>query len=95
MLLIAAVVGERIRSTIEAATWPRHPDHRVTCSIGLVGSMPCGDVPDAQTWVEAADRNLYAAKNSGRNRVAVNEIGNPEPAGRVGADRSADCRKVG
>lgn len=64
----ARAVCERIRATLEQVVWPRHPDHAVTVSIGIVGSMICRE-PSPQFWVECADRNLYAAKTTGRNQT--------------------------
>lgn len=65
----ANIVAERVRSALMRVIWPRHPENPVTVSIGLVGtSGPIGDASAAQ-WLEAADRNLYAAKRGGRNRV--------------------------
>jgi len=39
----------------------------ITVSIGLA---PIAGEDDGSTWLERADRGLYAAKNSGRDRVA-------------------------
>lgn len=64
----ALIVCDRVRATIEQASWPRHPERTVTASIGLAGCSSPGDITAAQ-WIEAADRNLYAAKQGGRNRV--------------------------
>lgn len=70
----AAGVCERIRQAIEAVTWPRHPELRVTASFGVAGaSGPTVTAP--AMWIELADRNLYVSKRSGRNRVTVGDVG--------------------
>jgi diguanylate cyclase (GGDEF)-like protein len=69
----AAVLCERIRTTLENVVWPRHPDHVVSISIGLVGSTQCGSHPP-EFWLEAADRNLYRAKTTGRNQTVWSEL---------------------
>lgn len=64
---------ERVRTGLEAIVWPRHPERRVTCSIGVAGSSgPCGVSPDQ--WVELADRNLYSAKKTGRNQTVLSDL---------------------
>lgn len=70
----ALVVCERIRQVISDVTWPRHPERAVTVSIGLVGSNNAHDA-DAQRWIEHADKNMYAAKQSGRNRTVSTRVG--------------------
>jgi len=42
---------------------------RVSLSIGLADFQPV--FSDAAMWLNAADRALYAAKDTGRNRVNV------------------------
>jgi diguanylate cyclase (GGDEF)-like protein len=70
----ASVVADRIRDAMSRVVWPRHPEHLVTMSIGLVGHAGAiGDATAAQ-WIEQADRNLYAAKHSGRNCVVASEL---------------------
>lgn len=69
----AAVVCERIRQAVAESRWPRTPDLRVTCSIGIVGASGPVNIT-AEQWVEMTDRNLYAAKNGGRNRVVVTDL---------------------
>lgn len=70
----AELVVERLREAMAQIEWPRHPDHRVTLSAGLVGSdSSCGDISGEQ-WLEMADQNLYAAKHGGRNRVVASDI---------------------
>ena len=66
---------ERIRQECELAHWSRHPARSITISIGVVGAAdgePFNLTPEA--WVEAADRNLYDAKQMGRNRVRASGI---------------------
>lgn len=64
----ATSICERIRVECESYVWTRHPDHKITISIGIAG---CSDGPTAQPtqWFEQADANLYKAKNSGRNKI--------------------------
>jgi len=79
----AAAVCERVRQMLEQVTWPRHPEHTVTISIGIAGAANATHLaPEA--WVEQADRNLYAAKSGGRNRVVWTSIESPLQLNRAG-----------
>ncbi len=60
----AHAAAERLRATILANTWPITT---VTSSIGVTG-IEAG-APDARSLIEQADKSLYAAKRTGRNRV--------------------------
>ncbi len=68
----AASVAERLRQIVE-----HHPfDHdglriHVTVSIGVASVVECSDSPDGHSLVAVADRRLYSAKRSGRNRVVA------------------------
>ncbi|MBI3180510.1 MAG: diguanylate cyclase [Deltaproteobacteria bacterium] len=66
----ATVLAERLRAFIEHAELGEDGQpYRITVSIG-VATHARGT--NAKALLEAADRALYAAKNSGRNRVIVN-----------------------
>ncbi|WP_168015667.1 GGDEF domain-containing protein [Halomonas salinarum] len=68
----ALACAERLREAIEALAVP-HTDQVVTISAGVACSVFEHPL-DAAQLIEAADRALYAAKESGRNRVmAANE----------------------
>jgi two-component system chemotaxis response regulator CheY len=68
----ASAMAERLRSRIEAHEWPLRA---VTASLGVATTTP--DTPDPGALIEAADRALYEAKRSGRNRVGVHRDGSP------------------
>ena len=81
----AQVVAERIRGALATLVWSRHPDSPITVSVGLVGSSGAiGDVTP-ERWIEAADRNLYAAKRSGRNRCIAADLAQAIPGAATGA----------
>ncbi len=66
----ALTVSERIRETVEEFTFRAYDEKpQLTISIG-VSSYPA-DGKNLQQLIEAADRALYNAKNSGRNRVCL------------------------
>jgi diguanylate cyclase (GGDEF)-like protein len=69
----AMVLCERIRAGIEAATWPMHPDRKVTVSIGVAGCAGACDAT-ADAWLHTADQNLYTAKRTGRNKIVCTEL---------------------
>lgn len=62
----AGQVAERLRAAVESFLAPHRP---VTVSAGVAASPPLA--ADPRTLVEAADRALYVAKGSGKNRVAI------------------------
>ncbi|MEW8585062.1 MAG: GGDEF domain-containing protein, partial [Candidatus Thiodiazotropha sp.] len=59
-------MAEKIRKGIENLSLI--PDRKVTVSIGVAG---LSSVRDWKHWMKTCDKNLYEAKNSGRNRVVV------------------------
>ncbi|MGB3124433.1 MAG: diguanylate cyclase [Pseudomonas sp.] len=67
----AARVMEHMRETFSNYRTPQIPELRVSLSIGLADFQPF--FSDAAMWLNAADRALYAAKDTGRNRVKVSD----------------------
>lgn len=66
----AALLAERIRSELEAASFPTERGPlQVTCSVG-VATFPIAG-PDWDALFKATDEALYASKRGGRNRVTV------------------------
>jgi diguanylate cyclase (GGDEF)-like protein len=61
-------IAEKIRKGIENLSLI--PGRTVTVSIGVAG---LGSVSDWKQWMKICDKNLYEAKNMGRNRVVVCE----------------------
>ncbi|MEW8523133.1 MAG: GGDEF domain-containing protein [Candidatus Thiodiazotropha endolucinida] len=59
-------IAEKIRKGIENLSLI--PGRAVTVSIGVAS---LSSVRDWKQWMKTCDKNLYEAKNSGRNRVAV------------------------
>lgn len=66
----AQILGERIRKAVlEIRVFSGTENLSVTASLGIATLVHATDYPDAQALVQAADRALYVAKKSGRNRV--------------------------
>ena len=66
----ARSAAEHLRKTIEQSVFPgedKHPSGRLTVSVG--GACFPSDSHVAAQLIEKADRALYAAKRSGRNRA--------------------------
>lgn len=71
----ARVVAETIRQRVASLGIhnPTVAGEKLTISIGVATAIPDGDERNSTSLVDAADRALYAAKRSGRNRVVVRQ----------------------
>lgn len=70
----ALIVAERIRNAVENHPFPgreTQPSGRITISVGVAALFE--DAPNAEELIRAADRAMYAAKTSGRNKVCLCE----------------------
>ncbi len=67
----AAVIAEKLRRSVEGYQFPGVP-RRVTISAGVAAFSTHGKTRDEM--IRAADNGLYAAKQSGRNRVCVPKV---------------------
>lgn len=65
----ALTLCERIRIAVSETRWPRVPQLQVAVSMGLIGAPSAGVLPSADDWIEQCDKQLYAAKRGGRNRI--------------------------
>ncbi len=71
----AAVMAERVRTAIEQHPFIAHGrEIRVTASLGMA-SYGVDPTENIASLLAIADRRLYLAKNSGRNRICVNDQG--------------------
>ncbi len=64
-------LGERIRKQVESTvihSLNNHTEFRITLSVG-VATLPAGILAAPEALVSLADKNLYEAKETGRNRV--------------------------
>lgn len=68
----ASALAERVRTAVQKNRFVTSDGgvHPITVSIGL-HALNCRGPVDGQTMVATADKALYLAKNSGRNRVAM------------------------
>jgi diguanylate cyclase (GGDEF)-like protein len=76
----AAKIAERLRAAVEALGIPHEGTPRgiVTASIGVAAIVPKRGA-SSQELMESADRALYRAKGTGRNRVAIVDPADAEP----------------
>jgi diguanylate cyclase (GGDEF)-like protein len=80
-------IAERVRKAVERAPMDHEetqPQERLTLSVGIGTLSP--QISSVKGLIETADKALYVAKRSGRNRVAISQ------RARVKAPRSASIR---
>jgi diguanylate cyclase (GGDEF)-like protein len=77
--MTAWAVAERLRKVIERTSLEHHGERiRITVSIGLMSGRLTGD--NIETLIQCADKVMYRAKNSGRNRSVAHVEQVPEVA---------------
>lgn len=70
----AVIVAEKIRLNTEKHVFiDGQSDIRITISIGVASARPMDEEVKKQTFISHADKALYQAKRSGRNRVVCQE----------------------
>lgn len=67
---------ERVRTECEQAVWPQLTGRQITVSVGIYG-CEAGPAATAEDFVELADKALYTAKQTGRNKTQVNGESGP------------------
>jgi len=80
----AVTVAERLRDRLSGQRWPDHPELTVTASFGVSELSMCEE-STAERMVELADKALYIAKQSGRDRVMIIHDNGDEPDARATA----------
>ena len=81
------MVAERLRETVESTKVPwKDTEIGVTVSIGVAYWEP-GLLPD--DLIEASDVALYAAKNQGRNQIALRSTVQTQESMRSAAPKEA------
>lgn len=78
----AFLVVERVRKNIKELmpiNWKNFPHEKITVSIGIAAFA--ADLKDAKSLIKNADRALYMAKVSGKDRTMAWEASDPMPRG--------------
>lgn len=66
----AYTIASRIMGGVRRASFAEHPEFSFTVSIGLVEGVPARD-DDLTAAINRADKALYEAKHTGRNKIVV------------------------
>ncbi|MDR2111499.1 MAG: GGDEF domain-containing protein [Candidatus Accumulibacter sp.] len=70
----------RIMAAIKQASFEKHPEFSFTVSIGLMAGVP-GPEETLDDFIEKADKAMYQAKTSGKNKVVVYSDGMSRQSG--------------
>jgi len=62
------IAAQRIMTEISGTSYPQYPDFKFTISVGIADCVP-RDNENVESFISKADKALYEAKNTGRNRI--------------------------
>lgn len=68
------VIAERMRETVQNLSIAVSPNESLNVTMSIGGAYaPTGPGSNAGLWIDQADKELYRAKNGGRNRVCIDQ----------------------
>lgn len=68
------VIAERMRETVQNLNIAVNPSQSLNVTMSIGGAYaPTGPGSSANLWIDQADKELYRAKNGGRNRVCIDQ----------------------
>ncbi|MDR1776437.1 MAG: GGDEF domain-containing protein [Desulfovibrio sp.] len=66
----AEMIAQRIKDALSEIKFEEHPEYVLTASMGLYGGLPVAD-DTLDRFIEEADKAMYVAKQTGKNRIVA------------------------